>query len=108
MIAILIEHSVIPNLIVDEYATEIARKNAKNAVKPYVVSFKIGDYILRENEKVTTLKKDALKASGINAFELNKVGVLGIFSLVCLTNFILFYFCLTNFRKLADPSEPPW
>lgn len=30
------------------------------------------------------------------------------FSLVCLTNFILFYFCLTNFRKLADPSEPPW
>ena len=53
----LIEHSVIPNLIIDEYATEVARKNAKNAVKPYIVSFKVGDSILQNGEKVTTRKK---------------------------------------------------
>ena len=64
----LVEHSVIPNLIVDEYATEVARKNAKNAVKPYTVTFKKGDTILRQGERLTQLKKDALKASGYSSF----------------------------------------
>ncbi|MBR3604812.1 MAG: HDIG domain-containing protein [Candidatus Gastranaerophilales bacterium] len=88
----LVEHSVIPNLIVDDYATDIARKNAKNAVKPYSVTFKKGDTILRQGEKVTQLKRDALKASGYNAFELNRSGVFGIFTIVCLTmlSFILY------------------
>ena len=88
----LIEHSVIPNLIVDDYATDIARKNAKNAVKPYTVTFKKGDTILRQGEKVTQLKTDALKASGYNAFELNRSGVFGIFAIVCITmlSFLLY------------------
>ena len=84
LIISLIEHSVTPNLMVDEYATEIARKNAKNAVKPYVVAFKKGDTILEDGEKATQLQKDALKVSGYNAFELNKTGIAGIFVLVCM------------------------
>ena len=100
----LIEHSVIPNLIIDEYATEVARKNAKNAVKPYIVSFKVGDSILQNGEKVTTLKKDALKASGINAFELNKVGVLGIFALVCLTMFCVVLYIKKYEKKFYTPK----
>ncbi len=100
----LIEHCIIPNLIIDEYATEIARKNAKNAVKPYVVSFKAGDSILQSGEKVTTLKKDALKASGINAFEINKVGVLGIFLLTCLTMFSLVLYIKKYEKKYYTPQ----
>ena len=58
LISGLIEHCVIPNLIIDEYATEIARKNAKNAVKPYVVSFKKGDKIILwlSNEELHSYK----------------------------------------------------
>ncbi len=99
----LIEHSVVPNLIIDEYATDIARKNAKSAVKPYVVTFKKGEKILTAGEKVTQLKKDALKASGYNAYELNKLGVFGIFALVCLT----MYFLVLYLRKYETKFFTP-
>ena len=103
LISGLIEHCVTPNLIIDEYATEIARKNAKNAVKPYVVSFKKGDKILQQGEKVTQLKKDALKESGYNAFELNKEGVFGIFSIICLTLYSLILYIKQYEKKYFTP-----
>ena len=99
----LIEHCVVPNLIIDEYATEIARKNAKNAVKPYVVTFKKGDKILTLGEKVTQLKKDALKQSGYNAFELNRDGVIGIFALVCLSMYSLMLYIKKYEKKYYTP-----
>lgn len=99
----LIEHSIIPNLIVDDYATEIARKNAKNAVKPYMVTYKKGDILLQEGEKVTPLKKDALKQSGYNAFELNKSGIIGIFALVCLTMYSLILYIKQYEKKYYTP-----
>ena len=103
LIMALIEHSIIPNLIMDDYATEIARKNAKNAVRPYSVTFKKGDIILQEGEKVTALKKDALKQSGYNAFELNKSGVFGIFALVCLTMYSLILYIKQYEKKYYTP-----
>ncbi len=99
----LVEHSVIPNLIVDEYATEVARKNAKNAVKPYTVTFKKGDTILRQGERLTQLKKDALKASGYSSFELNKSGVFGIFAIVCLTMYSLMLYIKQYEKKYYTP-----
>ncbi len=103
LIVSLIEHSVIPNLIIDEYATEVARKNAKAAVKPYVVTFKKNDTIIKSGEKVTQLKKDALKMSGYNAFELNKGGVFGIFALVCLTIYSLVLYIKKYEKKFYTP-----
>lgn len=103
LIMALIEHCVIPNLIIDEYATDVARKNAKNAVKPYVVSFKKGDEILHSGQKVTQLEKDALKLSGYNAFELNKGGVFGIFALVCLTMYSLILYIKKYEKKFYTP-----
>lgn len=103
LIMTLIEHSVVPNLIIDEYATDIARKNAKNAVKPYIVTFKKGEKILTTGEKVTQLKKDALKLSGYNAFELNRGGVFGIFALVCLTMYSLILYIKKYEKKFFTP-----
>ena len=99
----LIEHCVIPNLIIDEYATEVARKNARNAVKPYVVSFKKGDVIVQSGEKLTQLKKDALKHSGYNAFELNRGGIFGIFALVCLAMYSLVVYTRQYEKKFFQP-----
>ena len=99
----LIEHSIVPNLIIDEYATDIARKNAKNAVKPYTITFKKGDTILRQGERVTQLKKDALKAAGYNAFELNRSGVFGIFSIVCLIMYSLILYIRQYEKKYYTP-----
>lgn len=99
----LIEHSLIPNLIIDDYATDIARKNARNAVKPYTVTFKKGDTILRQGEKVSQLKRDALKAAGYNAFELNRCGVFGIFSIVCLAMYSLILYIKQYEKKYYTP-----
>ncbi len=103
LIMALIEHCVVPNLIIDEYATDVARKNAKNAVKPYVVTFKKGDKIIETGDKVTQLKKDALKLSGYNAFELNRGGVFGIFALVCLTMYSLVLYIKRYEKKFYTP-----
>ena len=99
----LLEHSIIHNLIIDDDATEIARKNARNAVKPYMVSYKKGDTIVRAGEKATQLKKDALKSSGYNAFELNRSGVFGIFALVCLTMYALVLYIRQYEKKYYTP-----
>ena len=85
----ILEHVITPNLIVDEYATEIARKNAANSVKPYVVTFKKGEEILDVGEQLTQVKREALKKSGYNAFELNKGGILGVFAITCLSMLFL-------------------
>ena len=71
LITSVLNQVIVPNLVVDEFATEIARKNAANAVKPYEVSFKKGSKIVFEGEPVTKLKRDALRAAGYNVLEVN-------------------------------------
>ncbi|MBR1943543.1 HDIG domain-containing protein [bacterium] len=82
VITALLEQIVVPNLVVDEFATEIAKKNAQNAVKPYEVTFEKGDKILFEGEPVTKLKRDALRQAGYNLVELNFNGFAGVFFVV--------------------------
>ncbi len=84
----LLSQILVPNLVVDEFATEIARKNAENSVRPYETVFQKGDKIVFEGEPVTKLKRDALRQAGYNVYELNWQGLLAIFSLVILATFI--------------------
>ena len=50
VISALLEQVIVPNLVVDEFATEIARKNAMNSVKPYEITFqKATKYYLKVN-----------------------------------------------------------
>ena len=100
----ILEHVIMPNLIVDEYATEIARKNAVNSVKPYIVTFKKGDKILDVGEQLTQVKREALKKSGYNAFELNKGGILGVFFLTCLTMLFLLLYMKKYEKKFLTPQ----
>ena len=64
---------------------------------------KKGDKILQYGEKVTQLKKDALKQSGYNVFELNRSGVFGIFALVCLTMYSLILYVRKYEKKFYTP-----
>lgn len=98
MIATLLEQVIVPNLVVDEFATDIARKNAQNAVKPYEVTFEKGDKILFEGEPVTKLKRDALRVAGYNLVELNWLGLLGIF-LVTVFSTLIFVVYMSKFKK---------
>lgn len=84
----LLSQILVPNLVIDEFATEIARKNAENAVKPYEVTFQKGDKILFEGEPVTRLKRDALRQAGYNVYELNWQGLSAIYIIVFLATLI--------------------
>lgn len=103
VITAMLEQVIVPNLVVDEFATEIARKNAQNSVKPYEVVFQKGDKILFEGEPVTRLKRDALRQAGYNVYELNWQGLIAIYIIVFIGTF-LFLSYMKYFEK--DFLEP--
>lgn len=88
VIKAVLEQVIVPNLVVDEFATEIARKNVQNSVKPYEVVFQKGDKILFEGEPVTRLKRDALRQAGYNVYELNWTGLVAIYIIVFVGTFL--------------------
>lgn len=82
VISALIEQVIVPNMIVDEEATENARKNAREAISPIKVKFNKGDTIVKVGEPITQVKKEALSKAGYNILRINHKGILGIFCLV--------------------------
>lgn len=89
---------IVPNLVIDEYATEIAKKNVQDAVKPYEVVFKKGQIIVSQDEPVNKLKRDALRAAGYNVLQFNFSGILGIFLLIGFFTFVFLQY-EKNFEK---------
>ncbi len=98
VIKAMLEQVIVPNLVVDEFATEIARKNAQNSVKPYEVVFQKGDKILFNGEPVTRLKRDALRQAGYNVYELNWQGLVAIYIIVFIGT-VLFLSYMKYFEK---------
>ncbi len=94
-VCFLVKQIILPNMIVDEMATEVAKQNAMNAVEPVVVTFNKGEQIVFQGEFVSRLKKDALKKAGYTVSELNFSGVIGLLSLILMVSYCL-YFYLKN------------
>jgi len=82
IITALLDQVIVPNLVVDESATDVARKNAQNSIKPYEVTFQKGDKILFEGEPVTQLKRDVLAKAGYNVLEIGYKGFIAILIIV--------------------------
>jgi len=98
VITAMLEQVIVPNLVVDEFATEIARKNAQSSIKPYEVVFQKGDKILFEGEPVTRLKRDALRQAGYNVYELNWHGLVAVYIIVFIGT-LLFLCYMKYFEK---------
>lgn len=92
VITALLEQVIVPNMIIDEEATALARKNARDMVSPIKVKFNKGETIIRVGEPVTQLKKEALSKVGYNILRINFKGILGIFCLVCIGFSSVFYY----------------
>ena len=103
VITALLEQVIVPNLVVDDAATEIAKVNAQEAVKPYKVTFQKGEKIVFEGEPVTRLKRDALREAGYNVYELNWQGILSIYILVLLVTLIFIAYLKVFEKKLLEP-----
>lgn len=104
VISALIEQVIVPNLVIDEYATEIAKKNAMNSIKPYEITFQKGEKILFEGEPVTKLKRDALRQAGYNVYELNWQGLLAIYILVCIATTLFLGYLKFFEKKFMEPN----
>ena len=88
MIVEILNQVVVPNLVIDELATDIAKKNAQDAIKPYEVTFKKGERIVFNGEQINKLKRDALRTAGYNVLQVNWGGILGIYLLVAFFTFV--------------------
>jgi hypothetical protein len=97
-LSFLIQKVIVPNMVVDEIATEMAKRNAMSSVKPIVVIYTKGTKIVSGGELVTKVQKDALKRAGYNISKLNVNGILGIFCIVALSLIVMTYY-LTNFES---------
>ncbi len=105
VITALLEQIIVPNLVIDEYATDIARRNAQSSVKPYEVTFQKGDKILFEGEPVTKLKRDALVKAGYNVFEIGYKGFIGIFIIVVFATLAFLKYMRTFEKKYLESNH---
>lgn len=105
IITSLLEQVIVPNLVIDESATEIARHNAESSVKPYEVTFEKGEKILFQGEPVTKLKRDALAKAGYNVFELGYRGFIGIFIIVVLATLSFLVYMKTFEKKYLESNH---
>lgn len=105
VIAALLNQVIVPNLVIDESATDVARRNAQNSVKPYEVTFQKGEKILFEGEPVTQLKRDALMKAGYNVFEIGYKGYLGIFILISLATLAFIRYMRTFEKKYLESNH---
>ncbi len=92
VITALLEQVIVPNMIVDEEATALAKKNARDMIAPIKVKFNKGDTIVKVGEPITQVKKEALSKAGYNILKINFKGILGIFCLVCIGFASVFYY----------------
>lgn len=99
----LLEQILVPNLVIDEFATEIARNNAENSVKPFEITFQKGDKIVFEGEPVTKLKRDALRQAGYNVYELNYQGILAMLALTALAGVIYIGYIKYFEKQFMEP-----
>lgn len=98
VISALLEQVIVPNMVVDEIQTEIAKKRAVSSISPTIVTFEKGEHIVYKGDMVTTVKRDALQKNGYNVLQLNYKGIIGIFCLVSFGIIALLYY-LRYFEK---------
>ena len=92
LIYYLIKEVIAPNIVTDEDATEMSRKNALNSVKPVEITFKAGSKIVSAGQPVSKVQKEALKQCGYNVIQLNISGIIGILILVTTALFSCAYY----------------
>lgn len=94
-LTLLIKRVLLPSMIVDDLATDMARRNAINSIKPVEVTFKAGDKVISQGDIASKTEKKALAKLGYNISEINFKSICGIFLLVCTAIFTLLFYLKT-------------
>lgn len=94
----LLEQVIVPNMVLDEEATETAKKTVAESVVPIRKVFEKGEKIVSQGERVTKVKREALLKAGYSIVQINLRGVSGIFALFLIGIFAIFSY-LKMFEK---------
>jgi membrane-associated HD superfamily phosphohydrolase len=70
-ITLIVKKVLLPNMVIDDTATDIAKNNVMNSVRPIVVTYKPGEKIISVGEYVSRIQKQALKQAGYNISNIN-------------------------------------
>ncbi|MFH0702732.1 MAG: HDIG domain-containing metalloprotein [bacterium] len=103
-ITLLIKEVLHPNMVIDELATGIAKKNAMNSVEPIQVTFRKGEKIVSIGDLVAKPQKDALRKLGYSTFQLDLKGIIGILLLVGICLYTMAYYLVSFEPKYINPS----
>lgn len=81
-----------PNIVIDQEQTNLAKRNAMDAVEQVKVYYKKGQLVVAKGEKVDSLQYEALKKLGYTVNKLNWFLVFGVFCFVIITMYIVWYY----------------
>ncbi len=92
VVAGIMEQVIVPNIVINEQATKMARKNAEDAIQPYTKTFQKGDKILYEGQPVNKFERAVLKEAGYNVLDLNYQAFIGLLAIVSLSIMAFLYY----------------
>lgn len=81
-----------PNIAIDQEQTNLAKRNAMDAVEQVSVYYKKGQLVVAKGEKVDDLQYEALKKLGYTVNKLNWFLVFGVFCFVIIAMYIIWYY----------------
>lgn len=91
-----------PNIIIDKNATELAKRNAMEAVEPVKMYFRKGQVVVYEGQQVTPLQLEALNKLGYTVNKMNWLLAFGMFCLVLITVYLVWYYLSRFEPKYAN------
>lgn len=102
-IGLLLRKVILPNMVVDEVATDITRRNAMNSVNPIVITYKKGDKVVSAGDLVSRTQKNALQKLGYNITQIDLFGIVGIAILVAICLYSIGYYIVKFDSKYVSP-----
>lgn len=94
-----------PTIIIDEEATRIAQRNAKEAVEDVLVYFKKGHIVVDKGQTVTPVQYEALKKLGYTVDKMDWLVMFGVLCFVIIAIYIVWYYLSRYEPKFANSPK---
>ena len=94
-----------PNIEIDNEATNVAKRNAMEAVDPIKVYYKKGQLVVYRGEKVTQVQYEALRKLGYTVNRMDWLLMFGVLCFVVITMYIVWYYLSRYDPKYANSPK---
>jgi putative nucleotidyltransferase with HDIG domain len=91
-----------PNYVVDQEATNAARKVKMETIEPVIAQFEKGQVVLNKDQKLEPKHYEALRKLGITVKQIEWSVVFGIFCLSIIAIYIVWYYLSRHEPKIAN------